>query len=201
MFRKILITILICFLVFAPVLAEEDESSWTDYPEAAFAESGWVGGSVEMLEDGVCELAILLFGDCSSESQAALDALMGGGSTLDGVGAIGGLEVFEDNYKGNTYGSAIGMITGWTNFVLPFVSAIAIVALVYAGFLYLTAFGNDEQSSKAKKIIMWVVVGIILIISSYAIVNTLIQTDGSSSASDDDDDDISIDIGGIEVDF
>ena len=107
------------------------------------------------------------------------------GSTaiITGPGAAQGLTVFKNNYKGNTYSNAIGMIAGWTNFVLPFVSVLAITALIYAGFLYITAFGNEEQTGKAKKIILWVVVGIVLIISAYAIVNTLVS-EGSNGDSD-----------------
>ncbi|MDD3066297.1 MAG: pilin [Candidatus Gracilibacteria bacterium] len=107
------------------------------------------------------------------------------GSTaiITGPGAAQGLTVFKNNYKGNTYSNAIGMIAGWTNFVLPFVSVLAITALIYAGFLYITAFGNEEQTGKAKKIILWVVVGIVLIISAYAIVNTLVS-EGSNGNSD-----------------
>lgn len=97
---------------------------------------------------------------------------------LDGPGAQDGLELFKRDYKGNKYGSAMGTLAGWTNFALPFVSIIAIIAIIYAGFLYLTAFGNEEQTGKAKKIIIWVVVGIVIIISAYALVNTVIS--GSS---------------------
>ncbi|MCF7856115.1 hypothetical protein K9N08_00970 [Candidatus Gracilibacteria bacterium] len=119
-----------------------------------------------------------------------------GSGVLNGPGAIKGLETFEKSYKGNTYGSAIGMITGWTNFLLPFVGAIAIAAIVYAGFLYLTAAGSDEQVGKAKKIIIWVVIGIIVIFSAYAIVNTLL---GSSSGGGDNE--TSISVGGLDVNF
>jgi cysteine-rich repeat protein len=119
------------------------------------------------------------------------------GTVFDGPGAIIGLQqVFKPNYAGNTYGSAIGIITGWTNFLLPFVGAIAIAAIVYAGFLYLTAAGNDEQAGKAKKIIIWVVIGIIVIFSAYAIVNTLL---GSSSGGGDNG--TSISVGGLSVEF
>jgi type IV secretory pathway VirB2 component (pilin) len=101
---------------------------------------------------------------------------IGGGSAgpvFGGPGAKVGLTEFAVSYGGNQHSSAIGMIVGWTNFALPFVSVLAIAALIYAGFLYITALGNDEQTQKAKKIILWVVIGIILIFSAYAIVNTI----------------------------
>lgn len=63
----------------------------------------------------------------------------------------------------------------WTNFFLGFLSLVAMIALIYSGFLYVTAAGNDEQTGKAKKIIIWVVIGIMVILLAYALVNTLIE--------------------------
>lgn len=67
-------------------------------------------------------------------------------------------------------------ILKWTNFFLGFLALIAMIFLIYAGFLYVTAMGNDDQAKKAKNIIVWVVVGIIVIMIAYALVNTLITT-------------------------
>lgn len=97
------------------------------------------------------------------------------GPAIDGPGLAAGLDTYAMNYSGNKYGSALGMIAGWTNFVLPFVSVLAIAALVYAGFLYITAMGNEDQTSKAKNIIVWVVIGIVIIVSAYALVNTVMS--------------------------
>lgn len=59
------------------------------------------------------------------------------------------------------------------NFALPYLVLAAFVGYVVAGFMYVTAFGNDEQLQKAKKILIWVSVGLILVILSYAITNLL----------------------------
>jgi len=40
---------------------------------------------------------------------------------------------------------------------------------MYAGFLYLTAAGDEEKVKKAKNLIVSAVIGMILILSSYAI--------------------------------
>ncbi len=69
-----------------------------------------------------------------------------------------------------------GAILKWTNFFLSFLALIAMIFVIYAGFLYVTSMGNDEQAKKAKNIIVWVVVGIIVIMIAYALVNTLITT-------------------------
>lgn len=148
-----------------------------------------------------------------SDGSTSVDVSIGSGGTtgpaLTGPGATQGLQNFSQYYAGNKYGSALGIIVGWTNFVLPFISVIAIAAIVYAGFLYLTAFGSSEQTDKAKKILLWVVIGIILIFSAYAIVNTLLSGQsgavtsgtgsvgsGSSSTGS-----ASVSIGGVNVDL
>ncbi|MFH0837719.1 MAG: hypothetical protein V1880_00425 [Patescibacteria group bacterium] len=59
------------------------------------------------------------------------------------------------------------------NFSLPYLVLAAFVGYVVAGFMYVTAFGNDEQLQKAKKILIWVSLGLILVILSYAITNLL----------------------------
>lgn len=71
------------------------------------------------------------------------------------------------------------LILGWVNFVLQIVAVIAIVVIIYAGFLYISSGGDDAE--KPKKIIMYVVIGIILIMGAYAIVNTFIGASHRSS--------------------
>lgn len=59
------------------------------------------------------------------------------------------------------------------NFSLPYLTLAAFLGYVVAGFMYVTAFGNDQQMEKAKKILIWSTVGLILVILSYAITNLL----------------------------
>ena len=65
-------------------------------------------------------------------------------------------------------------IQNWTNFALGFLSLIAMIALIYAGFQYVTARGEADQADNAKRGIIYVTVGIIVIMLAYALVNTLI---------------------------
>ena len=154
---------------------------------------GFLGGASSALQSGINAVA-----SATGISVGGVTGLTPSAVVFDGPGAITGLQVFKQNYRGNTYGSAIGTITGWTNFALPFVSVIAIAALVYAGFLYITAAGNEEQTKKAKNIVMWVVIGIILIFSAFAIVNSLLSANSSSSGGGTS---IGIDIGGIGINY
>ncbi len=65
------------------------------------------------------------------------------------------------------------LILKYVNFVLPYLALAAFVGFVYAGFLYVTAYGNDEQIQKSKKILIYAVVGLIVVILSYSIVQLL----------------------------
>jgi len=60
------------------------------------------------------------------------------------------------------------------NFFLTFLGLIAVVMIIYGGFLYVSAAGNQEKIESAKKIIMYAVIGIIVILLSFAIVNTVL---------------------------
>lgn len=64
------------------------------------------------------------------------------------------------------------------NFVLGFLGLVAMVIIIYGGFLYVSAAGNEEQTNKAKKSIIYAVVGILIILGSYALVRTLLTATG-----------------------
>ena len=55
------------------------------------------------------------------------------------------------------------------NVALGILGTIAVVLIVYAGFLWMTAGGNDEQAGKAKSIIFASIIGLVIILSAYAI--------------------------------
>ena len=79
------------------------------------------------------------------------------GETLQGSG-IAETQTFAD------------LVFKYVNFALPYLSLAAFIAFVYAGFLYVTAYGNDEQVQKSKKIMIYAVVGLIVVMLSYSIV-------------------------------
>ncbi len=53
---------------------------------------------------------------------------------------------------------------------LGLVGIVLIVIIMYGGFLWMTAGGNEEQIGKAKKILVNAIIGLIIILSAYAIV-------------------------------
>ena len=68
--------------------------------------------------------------------------------------------------------------------ILGVVGTIFLVLTVYAGFLWMTAAGNDEQISKAKKLLYDGAIGLAVILSAYSItyfVSKVVLQDTSSS--------------------
>ncbi len=96
---------------------------------------------------------------------------------FDGPGLKRGARMVRCNIdKGVSTGEdLIQLVIGWTKFFLQIVAALAVIALIYAGFTYVTSFGNDSRMESAKKAILFTALGILLILGAYAIVNTLMQ--------------------------
>jgi amino acid transporter len=55
------------------------------------------------------------------------------------------------------------------NIILGFLGIIAVILVFYAGFKWMTAAGNDDQISGAKKLLVGAVIGLIIILASYAL--------------------------------
>lgn len=65
------------------------------------------------------------------------------------------------------------VIVNIINYILGFLGLVAVAFVVYAGFLMVTAGGEEEAIEKGKKIITYAAVGIIIIFMSYAIVQMI----------------------------
>ena len=70
------------------------------------------------------------------------------------------------------------------NFALRFLGFVMVIMVIYAGVLYVTAAGNEDNVGKAKKILLYCVIGTVIIFISYAFVNTLlgVASEGASSS-------------------
>lgn len=61
------------------------------------------------------------------------------------------------------------------NIVLEFLGVIFIVLIIYAGFMYMTAAGNKDQTEKALKILKNAVIGLLVILMAWAITRFAIR--------------------------
>ena len=58
-------------------------------------------------------------------------------------------------------------LLGW---FLGFMGALAVLAVVYSGFMYITAGADSDQAEKAKKNLTWAITGVIIVALSSTIV-------------------------------
>lgn len=76
-----------------------------------------------------------------------------------------------DDVIGSDFRTAV---IGIINYFLGFLGLIAVAFVIYAGVLMVTSQGEDENTGKAKKILLYAAIGIIIILMSFAIVNVVI---------------------------
>lgn len=66
------------------------------------------------------------------------------------------------------------------NFILKaiptFLAPLALLAIVWAGILYMTSFGDAAKAESAKKTLTWAIIGLVLTIGFWAILKFI--TDG-----------------------
>ena len=62
--------------------------------------------------------------------------------------------------------SVISMII---KIALSFLGVIFLVLMIYGGYLWMVARGNEEQVTKAKNLITAAIIGLVIVISAYAI--------------------------------
>ncbi len=72
----------------------------------------------------------------------------------------------KDNEKPVSVSVLIGKIVG---IFLSFLGTIFLILTIYGGFLWMTAGGSTDQTTKAKGLITNSVIGLIIILSAYAI--------------------------------
>lgn len=94
------------------------------------------------------------------------DATGGSNNPLDRVTGVA---------SDSSYDTAIGedslgyVVSNVINGFLSILGVIFLALIIYGGFLWMTAQGNDEQVTKAKGLIRNAIIGMIIVIAAYAI--------------------------------
>lgn len=79
-------------------------------------------------------------------------------------------------------GSLTGLIGSIIQVALGFVGFIVFAYILYAGFLWMTAGGNEENVAKAKTMIRNAVIGFIIIAAAYSITYFVTSNIGAITA-------------------
>ena len=67
-------------------------------------------------------------------------------------------------------------ILNMTNWVLGFVGAIAVLALIWGGINYATSAGSEDQARNGKQTIKYALLGLVIAGISWALVNVVVTT-------------------------
>ena len=116
---------------------------------------------------------------------ATLAAPIAAGAAF-GSGLVNAGTVVGTSATTATLGSATDiptMVGKVISIVLGVLGILFVVLTVYAGFLYLTANGAEDNTKKAKKLLTQAVIGMVIIVSSYAISSYVIAALTTVSAS------------------
>lgn len=83
---------------------------------------------------------------------------------------VGGTELFPDEFKPDLGTQELPTtLASIINTILGLLGIVATVLILWAGFLWMTAAGNDEKIGTAKKILQAGIIGLVIIFSAYAI--------------------------------
>ena len=74
----------------------------------------------------------------------------------------------------------VGFLVIVLNQLITFIGVIFFLLLIYAGYLWMTARGNDEQVSKAKKITRETVIGLIIVLLARLLTEFILSQIGTA---------------------
>ena len=109
---------------------------------------------------------ILLLGFLLAPSAKAIDLGVGYAENI-GLASAGDEDIRD---------TAVGII----QYLLTFLAIIAVGMILYGGFVWMTAGGNEDRVAKAKKVITAGAIGLIIILAAFAIVTFVIEITGNA---------------------
>lgn len=107
---------------------------------------------------------------------------MGSLAALPAFAALGDLGATIN--RGLNYSSVVGWgtrelratIMQIVNIIMGFLGVLAVIIILYGGFKWMTAGGNEDQVGEAKKLIIAGIIGMAVIIAAYAIAAFVVQS-------------------------
>ena len=65
--------------------------------------------------------------------------------------------------------------TKFLNIAMYTIGIVAVIAVIYGGYLYMTARGNAEQAKKGRTVLTWAIIGLVVVLAAAVIVNVIIR--------------------------
>ena len=88
-----------------------------------------------------------------------------------GVGTALAYEI-KNPINSGTFADVVGKIAA---LVAKIGTVLVVLFIIYAGLLFVTARGNEEQLKKAKNAFWWTLVGAAIVVGAYAIAQAVIN--------------------------
>lgn len=113
-------------------------------------------------------LAFILPVVAAAQSGGANDPPAGGAGSGNGGGSGQPLGLQNPlNHDVNTIDKFVVAIL--KDIILPIGSVVVVIFIIYAGFLFVTARGNEERLKKAKETLLYVIIGAAILLGAVAI--------------------------------
>lgn len=133
----------------------------------------------------VCADGTVTSSECTDASQCGTACMNSRPATCGG--SLSGTQPSGSSQTGQTLqnpisvcGGAVGqkcvqlIIGNVIRAALGIVGSIALLMMIWGGFLWLTSMGNGEKVEKGKSTLIWATLGLVVIFGAYAITNFLI---------------------------
>lgn len=98
----------------------------------------------------------------------------GGGAVTGGAGTVEMKVKIENPFKKDTIQGLIETIVN--DILIPIGAVVAVVMIMYAGFLFVTARGEPGQITKAKDALLWAVIGAAILLGAWVISEVIQKT-------------------------
>lgn len=121
---------------------------------------------------------LISFADITTTSDGDITTTRDGDITTTRDGDITTTRTGGNTKINNPLSSETTSITDLLSFiindiVLPIGMTIAVLFLIYAGFLFVTAQGNETKLQKAKSTFMWTVIGATILLGAWTIAQAI----------------------------
>ena len=73
-------------------------------------------------------------------------------------------------------GTVVDLLKAFVGILVQIGFPLAVLAFIYTGFLFVTAFGNEEKITKAKSALNWVFIGTAVLLGAYIIITAIENT-------------------------
>ncbi len=100
------------------------------------------------------------------------DSILGTGTEYDTLNSKAGLNINNPT----TFRSPGEVIYNVLSFLLGFLGVLCVVLFIYAGFLWMTAGGEDKKTEDAKKYMLNAVIGLAIILAAWMLTAFVIKS-------------------------